>query len=81
MAAFDYTQSAELFPSRGRGGRGRPVGYRRFNSASEAIRFAVEELPRDLLLGAFLEVDEERFDGTAIRKLYDSPEYPLPRRL
>ncbi len=34
----------------------------------------------DLLLGAFLEVEEERFDGKGIRALYDSPVYPLPRR-
>jgi len=34
----------------------------------------------DLLLGAFLEVEEERFDGKGIRALYDSPDYPLPRR-
>ena len=32
----------------------------------------------DLLLGAFLEVEEERFDGKGIRALYDSPDYPLP---
>ena len=34
----------------------------------------------DLLLGAFLEIEEERFDGKGIRALYDSPDYPLPRR-
>ena len=32
------------------------------------------------LLGTILEVDEERFDGDAIRKLYDSVDYPLVRK-
>jgi hypothetical protein len=34
----------------------------------------------DLLLGTFLEVEEERFDGKGIRALDDSPDYPVPRR-
>jgi hypothetical protein len=45
----------------------------------DAIRFAIEELPPELLLGAYLEVEEERFDGNAIRRLYESLDYPLPR--
>jgi hypothetical protein len=36
-------------------------------------------LPPELLLGASLEVDEERFDGEAIRELYDSEDFPLSR--
>ena len=58
----------------------RPVGYKRFTCAAEAIRFAVEELPPDLLRGAYLEVDEERFDANEIRQLYKSDTYPLDRR-
>jgi hypothetical protein len=79
MAAFDYNVPAELFPSRSKKGN-RPAGYRRFDSAAEAIRFAIEEMPQDYLLGAVLEVDEERYDSEAIRRLYDSGDYPLARK-
>jgi len=40
-------------------GSPRVVGYRRLDTAAEAIRFAIEATPSDLLLGAVLEVDEE----------------------
>jgi hypothetical protein len=79
MAGFDYNAPAELFPSRSKKG-GRPAGYRRFSTAAEAIRFAIEEMPQELLLGAIMEVDEERVDGAGIRELYDSARYPLTRK-
>jgi hypothetical protein len=78
MSAFDYNAEAELFPSRGV--RRHPVGYRRFTRAAEAIRFAIEELPAQALAGAWLEVDEERFDAAEIRRLYERADYPLERR-
>jgi len=89
MAAFDYgtvaelfpTRSeAQLFPSRSRRRRRQPVGYGRFARAADAIRFAIEELPPELLPDACLEVDEEIFDRDGIRRLYQSNEYPLARR-
>ena len=82
MAGFDYSTEAELFPLvrlRRKFTKGGLVGYKRFTSAAEAIRFGVEQLPPDLLRGAYLEVAEERFDASGIRQLYDSDTYPLVR--
>jgi len=79
MDGFDYSAPAELFPTRSRKGS-RPMAYRRFAKAAEAIRFAIEELSPTHLLGAHLEVEEARFDRDGIRRLYDSEDYPLARR-
>ena len=80
MTAIGFSAEAELFPA-GRRSIGRPrIGYRRFARAGDAIRFAIEELPPELLVGAYLEVNDARFDGKEIRRLYDSSEYPHTRR-
>jgi hypothetical protein len=80
MAAFDYNAEAELFPTRSRLSKRQPVSYKRFDTAAQAIRYAIEELSPELLVGAYLEVDEERFDANGIRGLYANASYPLPRR-
>jgi len=79
MSDFDYSAPADLFPSRSKKGN-RPVGYRRFDTAAEAIRYAIEIMPSDFLLGTVMEVDDERLDGPRIRELYDSTAYPLVRK-
>lgn len=79
LNSFDYTASAELFPNRSRNSR-RLFGYKRFDNAAEAIRFIVEELPVPAMVGAYLEVDDARFMGDDVRRLYERAEYPLPRR-
>src|SRR5580700_5528723 len=81
MPDFDYNAAAELFSTRRRMPRRQPLGYRRFAQAAHAIRFAIEDLEPELLLGAYLEVGEERFDSGGIRQLYESAEYPLARRV
>jgi hypothetical protein len=78
LNGFDYNAPAELYPSRIKKGRGR-ITYKRFNTAAEALRFAIEEIPAAVLLGAYLEVDEARFGVQEIRFLYDSAAYPLKR--
>jgi hypothetical protein len=80
LDGFDYDAAAELFPTRRRLPRRQPSGYRRFEQAAEAIRFAIEDLPSECLVGAFLEVDEQRYGSDDIRRLYESAEYPLIRR-
>ena len=80
MEKFDFGAPAELFPSRNRKVASK-IRYRRFEKAAEAIRFAVEELPEPLLLGAYIQVDEQRLGHMDIRALYESERYPLKKRV
>ena len=78
---FDYGLPAELFlAERKRGARSRLIG-RRFATAAEAIRFAIEDFPAIRSLGAWMQVGNERFDGEDIHRLYESQLFPLRRRM
>ncbi|MGD0334026.1 MAG: hypothetical protein ABSA90_12340 [Xanthobacteraceae bacterium] len=80
MSEFNYKAAAELFPTRRRIPRRQPLGYKRFAQAAHAIRFAMEDVAPELLVGACLEVDEQRYGSDDIRRLYESADYPLARR-
>jgi hypothetical protein len=79
MEKFDFGAPAELFPSRNRKVASK-IKYRRFDKAADAIRFAVEELPEPLLLGAYIQIDEQRLGHKDIRALYESERYPLKKQ-
>ena len=76
---FDYATPAELFMAKRKGSPHQRLGYRRFATAAEAIRFAVEELPAPRALGAYMQVGDERFNSEDIHYLYESNDYPLRR--
>ncbi len=61
MAEFDYMIEAGLYTGKTlRSSRG--PRYKRFETAAEAVRFAMEDLPGPQLRGCVLEVNEARFD-------------------
>ena len=76
---INYSAAAEVYymPMRRRGGARQRLSYRRFTSAAEAIR---QDFPAAHTLSPWRQVDDNRFDGDAIRQLYDSSDYPLRRR-
>ena len=76
---FDYSTEAELFSSKHGKFKHSHLAYKRFARAADAVRFAIEELPSQLLAGAYLEVNGLRFVGAEIRGLYESATYPLAR--
>jgi hypothetical protein len=80
MRPFNFNTAAELFPAAIRKKKRAGFAYRRFGTAAEAVLFAMEQLPADSLNGAYLQVDEARFDQSGIRTLYESEAFPLERR-
>lgn len=80
MDAKDYRTEAVLFFCKATNSKYKSLRFRRFPDASQAIRFAVEELTPKALASCSLEVDKQHFFGREIRPLYDSADYPLRRR-
>jgi hypothetical protein len=80
MDRFEYDAPAEVYSTDGWGARRRPVTYRRFVCSAEAIRFTIEQLPELMQRGAVMQVDDDRFEFTQIRALYDDERYPLSRQ-
>src|SRR5262245_2780950 len=65
MTTFNYAAMAELYPTRSLKRRAGHVTYKRFKVAAEALRFALEELPSELLSGTYLR--SERNGSTAAK--------------
>jgi len=76
MRIFDYGSAASLVftgesaPSRG------PIP---FQLASNAIRYAIEELDPSSFDFMYLEASGRHYDDVGIRTLYDDTAYPLGR--
>ena len=56
MSSFDYNAPTELFLSKP--AKGSRTKYRRFATAAEALRYAIEDLRIPKAFGAWLEVGE-----------------------
>lgn len=76
---FDYGLPAELFIAKRKGGARSRLISRRFATAAEAIRFAIEDFPAIRTLGAWMQVGDERFNGDDIDRLYQRHDFPLRR--
>jgi hypothetical protein len=72
---YELRAPAELFLAKPI--KGSRTKYRRFATAAEAIRYAVEDLRTPLAFGAGLQVGDERFNSVEIQRLYEDGEYPL----
>lgn len=77
--SFNYKAPAELFMPKRRARHRSPIGYRRFTTAAEAIRFAVEDFPAIGSFGPWMQIGDDRFNSDEIRTLYESNDYPLHR--
>ncbi|MGV1908360.1 hypothetical protein [Agrobacterium cavarae] len=80
LTRFDYTGEAGVYAGKSKV-ETRGPRYRRFETAAEALRFAVEDMPNSQQRGSLLEIGEARYSQRQIRVLYDAPGYPLSRRL
>ncbi len=75
LAPFNYQEPADLYFPLQLGRKG-GLDYRRFPSAALALRYAMESLAGSRLGSATLEVDGERYDNAAMKRLYYSPDFP-----
>jgi hypothetical protein len=76
--AFAFEAVGELYLLGGSMGK-RSTVYRRFDTAAEAIQYAVELLPSQDRSRCVIEVEEDRLDARQIMALYTDPSFPLPR--
>jgi hypothetical protein len=81
MTNFNFKAPGEFYSRKRAGNRPTGLTYQRFDTAAEAIRFAIEDLPSAAFMGCMLEANGERFGAKELRALYASPRYPLQRMM
>ena len=79
MTTFNYRLPGEIFVRKTTGMRRPGLTYRRFETAAEALRFAVETLPPTALTACVLETDGKRLGSQELKELYADARYPLAR--
>jgi hypothetical protein len=67
VSSFDYSAPAKLFLAKP--AKGSREKYRRFATAAEALRYAVEDLRTPKAFGAWPEVGDQRFNSADIQRL------------
>lgn len=72
---IDRGMNVDLYSMNVCGFRRQSFDDRGFACATEAIRFAVEDLPPQLLASTYLEGDASRYRSVEIRRLYDGADY------
>jgi hypothetical protein len=77
---FNYNKAAGVYSGKTFRSASAPR-YKRFDTAAEAVQFAVEELSGAIQRGCVLEMDELRYNHTQIVELYEAAAFPLPRRI
>jgi len=79
MTQIDYTAPAQLYLGRD-WHNASAQGARRFRTAAQALRFALEEAAPVSLHGALLTVNGATFSAEDMKRLYTGSRYPLPRK-
>ena len=80
MEKFDFNAPADLFALAPGLRQRRPLSYRRFTTAAEAIRHAMEAEDTGALGSTIIETENARLGASDIEALYEGSAYPLPRR-
>jgi hypothetical protein len=80
MTFIDFNARAELYLGSDHSSA-KAEGGRRFRTAANALRFALEEAAPVSLRGASLIVGNRTFLGTQLTELYYAADYPLPRKV
>lgn len=79
MAGFNYRLPGEIFIRKHAGMRRPGLTYRRFDTAAEAVRFAIESLSATALTACTVETDGKRLGSRELKVLYAAASYPLVR--